>query len=569
MIKFKVVRWKNLLSTGNIFTEVVLDSHKTTLIMGANGNGKSTILDAISLALFGSAFRDINKPNLVNSITGKGTVVELEFEIGSRQFKVIRGIKPNVFEVYENGEMWKQDAASKDDQTRLEEVTKLNAKSFAQIVVLGLANYTPFMKLKTPERRKVIEDLLDLQIFSVMNSILKTEVTENKDAIVRNDYEINNVVSQIAMEKKHIQEMAVDNQKIIDSLNARIVTYQAENQQVQGDINVRLQQISGLTGQVADTSKQSLQVNQLTQLVGQFQSKKNVLSQEIAFYAQNSSCPQCKQSIDDAFKSATVEQKTDGLSKMEAAIAEASQAIASIRVTVEAVQKVQQEIAGLNSLNQQGMYKINTNNGMIASCQNDIGVIQTKLSAYQNDNKTIANLESQLETFQKRNVELLDDKEVLTYAAQLLKDGGIKAKIVKQYVPIINNLLNKYLEALDFCVQFEIDENFDEKILSRGRDDFTYDSFSQGEKLRIDLALLFTWRAIAKMRNSTNTNLLLLDEILDSSLDQNGVDDFLKLLKQLTQDTNTFIISHKDNMMDKFDKIITFEKNGNFSRIAA
>ena len=571
MILFKAIRWQNMLSTGNQFTEVALDRSKSTLIVGENGAGKSTILDALSFALYGKPFRNINKPQLLNSMTQKNLVVECEFMVGSKHFRVKRGIKPQIFEIYQNGEMINQNSSARDYQEYLEKsILKLSFKSFGQIVILGSANYLPFMQLPAHARREVIEDLLDIQIFTTMNNLLKEKIATNKAAINESGFQINLIENKIELTTKHIDSLKSNNDHLIkqkQTLIRELSTCMTETAASITVANIKLMDKANL---IVDSEKVVSKRTKLIELESQLETKIRTLKKEITFYHDNDSCPTCRQGIDHDFKNETIGDRetkqneiTDALSKIEAEIN-------AINDRVNEITEINKEITAINT-------KITELNSDIRSWSNSIRTIETEIEGLKK-NTTVINesiddldlLNSQLAVQEKHKEELANERSVIEVAGVLLKDSGIKTRIIKQYVPIMNKLINKYLAAMDFFVQFELDENFNEKIKSRFRDEFSYASFSEGEKMRIDLALMFTWRAIAKLRNSASTNLLIMDEVFDSSLDVGGTEEFLKILEGLTGDTNTFIISHKgDQLYDKFHSIIKFEKHANFSRIAA
>jgi DNA repair exonuclease SbcCD ATPase subunit len=569
VIIFKAVRWKNFLSTGNVFTEVKLDKSKSTLIVGQNGAGKSTILDAISFALYNKPFRKINKPQLINSINNKDAVVEIEFTVGRDTYKVIRGIKPNLFEIYKNSILMNQDSANRDYQDVLEKtILKLNHRSFSQVVVLGSSTYVPFMQLPANQRREVIEDLLDIQIFTSMNNILKEKVSSNKAEVTEAKYAADLCSEKIVMEQKYLASIRKDKDSRIDANNLKIKEIAKTIVELHESIKDYQQEYIALELDVGDEEEVLKQANELSDNRVRLYDRMFSLEKEIKFFHDNENCPTCKQGIDHNFKESAVSNKTDTL--------------ASIKEELEIIDIDQTQItARLNDIKEirQGMIKVNEQIKVVLT---QIQSEKRNYKALEADNESLSKekdttestatllaLKEELTVIEAKREALSKRNAVLSAASTLLKDGGIKSKIIRQYIPIMNKLINKYLAAMDFFVHFELDEQFNEKIKSRFRDEFSYNSFSEGEKMRINLAVLFTWRAIAKMRNSATTNLLIMDEVFDSSLDGVGTDEFLKILNSLTADNNTFIISHKgDTLYDKFHSIIKFEKHGNFSRIA-
>jgi len=567
MIIFKKLRWKNFLSTGNVFTEINLNEHNTTLIVGENGAGKSTMLDALSFVLFGKAFRKINKPQLLNTITQKGLVVEVEFSIGVNNYKIIRGIKPVVFEVYQNDKLTNQTAEMKDYQEILEkQIIKVNHKSFSQVVVLGSATFQPFMQLSPAQRRDIIEDLLDLQIFTTMNALLKDKITINTGNILEATSKRKLVEEKIKIITEHLAEMQSNNEQMIAEKESRIEETDKQISDLNDQYHYHNNGIKNLQEDIEDEPKISKRINQLSQLRHKIEAKRAMLDKDISFLLKHEGCPTCKQVIDSEFKSKTITEKNTEVDNIDTALEDL---IKQYEETNERLSEIIEVHAKINTF-QFEMHKVKTKiNSLIEyrnSLDEEIKKIDNK-TVDKNDNK-IVDLEKEMVELKKSFSNLNEDKQVLSAAASLLKDGGIKARIIKQYVPVINKLINKYLSAMDFFVQFELDEEFNETIKSRNRDEFSYASFSEGEKMRINLAVLFTWRAVAKLRNSISTNLLIMDEVFDSSLDSNGTEEFLKIIISLTSDTNTFIISHKtDQLYDKFSKVIRFKKLKNFSYI--
>jgi len=571
MIYFKNIRWKNFLSTGNTFTEIDFTRNRSTLIVGENGAGKSTILDALAFALYGKPFRKINKPQLINTINQKNLEVHLEFSIGRYDYKVIRGIKPNVFEIYQNGNLINQSSENKEYQEMFEKsILKLNFKSFSQIVILGSASFVPFMQLPAAHRREVIEDLLDIQIFSTMNTLLKDRVVTNKNDIVDNDYLIKSLAEKIELHKKHIDSMKQNNDELIEQKRVKIAEYE---QQII-TVNEKIQECSTLSSALdADVNQiEVLRENDrnLRELYRKMYEKSVKLIKESNLYRDNDNCPTCKQGISHDFKEHVLSDNDNvvgeisaGLGQMDRKLNRINEKISLYSKSFERQQELQKEITEHHNA-------VTVCNEFIKGLNAEILLLQNNTKHIDAGNEEVKELKTNLKDALTRKENLTEDRKLLDVAGILLKDSGIKTKIIKQYVPVMNKLINKYLAAMDFFVNFELNENFEETIKSRFRDEFSYESFSEGEKMRIDLALLFTWRAIAKLRNSASTNLLIMDEVFDSSLDNSGTDEFLKIIQTITADTNIFIISHKgDQLYDKFHSVIKFEKHKNFSRMAA
>ena len=567
-IHFKTIRWKNFLSTGNTFTEVYLDRYKTRLVIGENGAGKSTLLDAVTFALFNKPFRKINKPQLVNSINNKHTLVEIEFDIGKHQYMVRRGMKPNVFEIYRDGEMFNQDAANRDYQEMLEKyILKLNYKAFCQVVIIGSASFVPFMQLPAAARREVIEDILDIKIFSSMNALLRDEVGQNKNALKDVDYDRQIIEEKISMFEDTQKKIQQNADGLIADYQSKIDNTLASIDQLKNEIDDLDKDIEALKLDTNDKSKSESKIKEMEKIQYQIDQKIERLDKEIDFYEQNDECPTCKQSIDKSFKEdinhSCVEKKTKyqkGLEELAVEYDKANQKLSSIMETVKLIEERNSSITDKN-------YQIRSHNKYISDLNDQIN----KLNEDRNntDDSKLVEYKQQYEDLDRQYKELKEHTDILSVASHILKDNGIKAKIIKQYIPIMNKLINNHLQKMDFFVKFDLDENFNETIMSRHRDNFTYASFSEGEKFRIDLSLLFTWRKIAKLKNSTSTNLLIMDEVFDSSLDAGGTEEFLKLIHELDQKTNVFIISHKgDQLFDKFENVLKFEKSKNFSRIA-
>jgi DNA repair exonuclease SbcCD ATPase subunit len=568
MITFKSVRWKNFISTGSQFTEVNLSKSPTTLIIGENGSGKSTILDALCFALFNKPFRNITKPQLVNSINQKGCQVEVEFGIGKKGYKVVRGIKPNKFEIYLNDELLNQDAASRDYQKYLEEhVLKLNYKSFTQIVILGSASFTPFMQLSTSARREIIEDLLDIKVFSVMNEVLKDKTTEAKIKIDEIQTNITIAKNKAETQQEYINKLESDKQKVVELLKRETANVELKIHLIGNEIQQHLYVVDSKVKLIDDYDDNVAKREKLVNIVGKLNDKIKKAKNEIEFYNNNDTCPTCNQEIDDTLKNTQVQKQNTKIDEVEQAIEDAKDQITTIQERLDQITDIQKEITEIQKTITELNNEVKVNIKLISK-------LHTEIDAASNNNVDIGNEKAKLKDIAKEVINLSNDKSLLSeekyyldVASILLKDTGIKTKIIKQYLPVMNKIINKYLQAMDFYVSFELDEAFNEKIKSRHRDEFSYASFSEGEKQRIDLALLFAWRSIAKMKNSTNTNLLILDEVFDSSLDTGGADLLYQILNTIDGNTNVFVISHRDALFDKFRSVIKFQKVNNFSQM--
>jgi DNA repair exonuclease SbcCD ATPase subunit len=568
MILFRYVRWKNLLSTGNYFTEINLSGNTNTLVVGENGSGKSTMLDALCFALFGKPFRDINKPQLLNSINNKDCVVEVEFDTGNKAYKIIRGIKPNVFEIFCNGELVNQDAAVRDYQEYLEKfILKLNYKSFTQIVILGSASFTPFMQLKSADRREIIEDLLDIQIFSTMNSLVKNRLSNNKDLVANKKHEIDLATQKHDMQKKHIDELKQNNEDKVKEYETEIQCNSDIVSSLLANVTILTTEVESLQNSVAIKIETEAKVKTITKIESQIEINLSKFRKDIGFFQSHDNCPTCRQTIAMEFKeeeltnlSTKVTECEHGLSQLEQKLNAEQEKLNDIAEKQKELQRKQVEIATYNTT-------ITETNKMIARLHKLAEELKNSKTVSDKEEKELSDIKECLTNLKNDLRMFIDERTYYEVAGNLLKDTGIKTKIVKQYLPVINKLVNKYLASLDFFVNFNLDESFKETIKSRHRDEFTYNNFSEGEKQRIDMALMLTWRAVAKLKNSSNTNLLILDETFDSSLDANGTEELMKILHML-EGVNLFVISHKgDILQDKFANVIRFAKEKNFSRI--
>lgn len=569
MIIFSKVKFKNLLSYGNNFTEIILNQDKSTLLCGKNSFGKSSIIDAITFALYGKAFRKINKIGLVNSINKSELVVEIYFLIGSNEYKIIRGIKPNIFEIYCNDVLVKQDAKTKDYQEYLERyILKMSYKSFTQVVILGSARYTPFMQLSAYDRRSVIEDLLDIQIFSNMNIIVKDKVSILKESIQDCKYNIELFKDKIELQKHNITLNKKTNDEIIFKKKIIIANTCSEIGDIQSSIDSLIIENSSLLYKISDQSSAEKKLEKLTIIEGKLKSNIIQLKKETSFYHTNDNCPVCRQSIEHQFKEEIVEKNTIKLSELEIGDTKLINEVDSVKIRLH-------EIGAINKLITENNIEISKLNALIVSSQKYIKLISKEIDELyetsnlsDNGNDKLHELIESLDVYVEKYEEYITEKNYFDFISIMLKDGGIKTNIIKQYLPMLNKYINQYLGQLDFFVNFNINENFEEVIKSRNRDEFVYSNFSEGEKMRLDLAILFSFRQIARLKNSVNTNLLILDEIMDSSLDSGGTDVFMGLLSTVDSSTNVFVISHKtDQLSDKFDKIIEFNKIKNFSQM--
>ena len=567
MILFKNLRWKNLLSTGNYFTEVALNSNANTLIVGTNGSGKSTMLDALCFALFGKPFRNVNKPNLLNSINGRDCVVEIEFSIGNKEYKIVRGIKPNIFEIYQDKVLLNQDAAVRDYQDYLERfILKLNYKSFTQIVILGSASFTPFMQLSSADRRAIIEDLLDIQIFSTMNGLVKERLSNNKDLTVEKKNDVSLLFQKYELKKEHQDKLIQDNEEKVKEYEKEILLYRETIRTLHDDINNLEQTKQTLSEICAKIPENEKKITSFKKVESQIESKISKVGTDREFYEHNADCPTCRQAITLEFKEGQMVELLSKEHELSSALIELKTRITEQENVVTELREKEKELSNVRIQLATTQTSVKGLNDSIVKLEKQIKQIRKPKQENVNDDE-LSVIKKEIEQTQDELKELLEQKSYFDVAASLLKDTGIKTNIIKQYLPVINKLINKYLKSMDFFVNFNLDESFKETIKSRHRDDFSYHNFSEGEKQRIDMSLMLTWRAIAKLKNSTNTNLLILDEVFDSSLDTTGTEELMKILHAL-DDVNLFVISHKgDILQDKFVNTIKFDKVKNFSRI--
>lgn len=570
MIIFKKVTMRNFFSVGNTPVEINLDTHKKTLVIGKNGASKSScMLDSIVFALYGKPFRKTNKPNIVNSINKSGLLVSLEFSIGSREYKVVRGIKPGIFEIYQNGVLVNQDAKTKDYQEYLEKyILKTNYKSFINVVILGSARYTPFMSMSASDRRAIIEELLDIQIFSTMNLLLKDKISKQKEELSMQNYNIDITKEKIELQKQNIQEYK---DKTKEQIKQKLEEIDKSNLQIensQKDIELIQKHIFALETKIKDKTTVEGKKNKLISIESKIETNLKKIKKESEFYENNDNCPTCKQSIDQEHKEKQLKQNKIKLDEFNTGLEKLSSDVVSLEKRLSEIKKI-------NSHIQEHQSEIVRINASIIAIQNyikkeleQINKISETFDGFEENNERLNSLFEELSKYENSKSELNEIKRYYDFSSVLLKDGGIKTRIIKQYLPVMNKLINTYLSKLNFFVNFNINENFEEIIKSRYRDEFRYENFSEGEKLRIDLSILFAFRQIAKMKNSVNTNLLIMDEILDSSLDLEGADQFLDLIDSFDNNTNIVVISHRgDQLGDKFDRTLKFEKKKNFTRL--
>lgn len=572
-IVFKKVRWKNFLATGNNFIELDLNSHGKTLISGANGSGKSTMIDAVCFALFGKSFRGANKPNLVNSINERDCLVECDLTIGKTDYLIRRGIKPGIFEIYQNGVLFNQDSTNRDYQKYLEQnILRLNYKSFTQIIVLGSSNFTPFMKLTALDRRHVIEDILDIQIFSQMNVLLKERILNLKEDLRNEKNQLVLDTEKITLIESHIQELKDQKDEQVKLKKEKIQDLQDKIAVIQDSNRAKQEKIQDLTESISSLSSMNENLKKMDSIYRQLDRKKKDVEKTKKFFEENDICPSCSQTISTDYKETVLEKTEKKYQDIDNNLIELNELINKNEAKISEMTKKEKEITEASNDVFVGNEKIKSYQDYIQSIQEEItSIVESGMNSEQRDKseKDLQTAEKSKKTTEEKIEEIKDTQELLGISQDLLKDSGIKSKIISHYLPVMNKLINKYLQSLDFFVQFELDENFKETVKSRHRDEFSYENFSEGQKFRIDISIILAWRDIARLKNSVNTNLLILDEVFDSSLDGDGIDEFMKLLEVLAQDkTNIFVISHRgQSMVDKFDRVLNFDINKNFTQL--
>jgi DNA repair exonuclease SbcCD ATPase subunit len=566
MIVFKTLRWRNFLSTGNTFTEFNLNVAKTNLIVGSNGAGKSTILDALTFSLFGKPFRKINKPMLMNSINGSDLVTEIEFHSGKNEYKIVRGIKPGIFEVWQNNVLLDQSSSTSDYQNYLENnILKMNYKSFTQIVVLGSSTFVPFMRLPLASRREIIEDILDIQIFSMMNINLKEKLKFSNDDIKDRDYQIDLLEEKVTMQKNFIDNLDIQNQNDIQEKNNKVIHFTKIEKEVADKFEQLNQDRETISKEIKEFSNATAKLKKLGNLRGKIQQKFSSHRKEHEFFTENTTCPTCTQHISEDLRDTKVSEILNSIKELTRGMEEMEEAIKLEEERESNFTELSQKWSSLFNEMQIHQFQISSYQSQIQDLQQEISQLQNNNANRNEEDSKLQGLEKALAVSKQQMIAVKEERDCLVAAGQLLKDNGIKTRIIKRYLPVMNKLINDYLQNMDFYVNFTLNENFEETIKSRYRDSFSYESFSEGEKARIDIALLLTWRAIAKLKNSVDTNLLILDEIFDGSLDQSGTSELGWILKNFDDNTNVFVISHKEGMEEKFEKTWKCEKIKNFS----
>ena len=570
MIVFKKVRYKNFLSTGQQFIEIQLDRSSKTLVVGENGAGKSTMLDALCFGLFQRAFRNIKKEQMVNSINEKDCVVEVEFIIGQNEYKIVRGIKPNIFEIWCNNVMLNQDAAVRDYQKHLEStILKLNFRSFTQVVILGNASFVPFMQLRARHRRQVVEEILDIEIFSKMNLMFREKQKLQDEVIKQSDFNCQLIDGKIDSQKKHIEDMSGNNQQLIEKKQIEIRQAQTDIDNYKLDVDKVNKEKVELQNEILDETKINNKYKQLHNMEAKLENTCSKHKKDLEFFETHNDCPTCQQAIDEAFKSTMIDKKKNKVVEINSAMSQLVKEIEGVEYRLNDINKTMVAIREKELLLNRYETSISEIQRYMANKQNEVDELEDDKFTTGAATGKLEELQEQLTEAESAKVKQKEQKTYLDTARYLMQDTGIKTKIIKQYLPIMNQFINKNLADMDFFVNFTLNEEFKETIKSRHRDEFNYHSFSEGEKLRIDLSILFTWREIAKLKNSMNTNLLILDEIFDSSLDSSGTDEFMRILTNKLAKENVFVISHKgDTLLDKFPSVLKFEKYKNFTRMA-
>ena len=570
MITFQKIRWRNFLSTGNSFTEVDFQSNHTNLIIGTNGAGKSTILDALTFVLFNKPFRKINKPQLVNTTNERECVVEVEFEINTRQYLIRRGIKPSVFDIIVNDTPLHREADDRAMQRILEEsILKLNYKSFKQIVILGSSTFVPFMQLTTANRREVIEDLLDIRVFSAMNNIVKDKLREKREQVKSLDLRKENIKDKMKMQEDFIEELENRGNANINANKEKIAKLDNEVGDYIGENSKTEEEVFKFTKEQGKVIGAGDKLVKLNNLKGKISQKVSLITKEHKFFTENTVCPTCTQTIEEEFRLNRITDAQNKAKELKDGYEELEETIKFEQERERQFNALSKEITKLNHEISQNNTRISLNQRQIRDLENEIQTITQNLANRNTEHEKLEEFRSNL---QKTFEELAKKKEEIVYydfAYSLLKDDGVKTKIIKKYLPFINQQVNRYLQMMDFYINFNLDEEFNETVKSPIHEDFSYSSFSEGEKMRIDLALLFTWREVARVKNSVNTNLLIMDEVFDSSLDGFGTDEFLKIIRYVIKDANIFVISHKSDLHDKFESVIRFEKVKGFSRMVS